>query len=70
MKAGPSIKQRRLEFDPEDLLALQGNPDPVDTEKWCRKIFECVDVDGSGFIDANEMRLMLEAFFTYLTKED
>jgi len=70
MKAGPLPQPKGPEFDPEDFLALQGNSDPVDTEKWCRKIFECVDVDGSGSIDANEMKMMLETFFTYLTKED
>lgn len=28
-----------------------------------------MDFDGSGFIDKKELRSMLEAFFTYITKD-
>ena len=70
MPAGPMPQPKGPEFDPEDFMALQGNTDPADTERWAKKIFSCVDVDGSGFIDRNEMRAMLDAFFTYITKDE
>jgi Ca2+-binding EF-hand superfamily protein len=58
------------EFNPEDLMALQGNRDPADTEKWAKKIFSCVDVDGSGSINKKGIKVMLSAFLTFKTKDE
>ena len=67
MPAGPMTQPKGPEFDPEDFMVFQGNRDPAYTERWAKKIFSSVDVDGSNFIDKKEMKVMLDAFFTYMT---
>ena len=42
-------------WDPKDTAVLANTKDPVEAEKLVLKYFASVDVDGSGFIEKEEV---------------
>ena len=49
-----------MSFDPEDFFALAKAKDQDEAQKLVSKIFGAVDVNGSGFIEKEEMVAMFK----------
>jgi hypothetical protein len=51
-------------------LALRSQLDPMLTSEYCQKLFTAIDADGSGAIDAEELRIALVQLRVFLTDEE
>ena len=50
--------------------ALRSQLDPMLTSEYCQKLFTAIDVDGSGAIDAEELRIALIQLKVFLTEDE
>ena len=56
-------KTAKVVWDAKDTAALANTNDPVEAEKLVLRYFASVDVDGSGFIEKEEMVTVVKSLY-------